>query len=43
VLSETNPNPPIDLMLSTVDMKQFKKLGIQLTSEANFENQKPFQ
>jgi len=31
------------VMLSTVDMKQFKKLGIQLTSEANFENQKPFQ
>ncbi len=31
------------VMLSTVDMKQFKKLGIQLTSEANFEKQKPYQ
>jgi uncharacterized protein (UPF0371 family) len=31
------------VMLSTVDMKQFKKLGIQLTSEANFEKQQPFQ
>ena len=28
------------VMLSTVDIKQFKKLGIQLTSEANLENKK---
>ena len=31
------------VMLSTVDIKQFKKLGIQLTSEAKFENKKLYQ
>ena len=30
------------VMLSSVDIKQFKKLNIQLTSEANFENKKYF-
>jgi len=30
------------VMLSSVDVKQFKKLNIQLTSEANFENKKYF-
>ena len=30
------------VMLSSVDIKQFKKLNIQLTSEANFENKKFF-
>lgn len=30
------------VMLSSVDVKQFKKLNIQLTSEANFEKQKYF-
>lgn len=30
------------VMLSSVDIKQFKKLNIQLTSEANFEKQKYF-
>ena len=31
------------VMLSTVDIKQFKKLGIQLTSEAKSENKKLYQ
>ena len=30
------------VMLSSVDIKQFKKLNIQLTSEVNFENKKYF-
>ncbi len=30
------------VMLSSVDIKQFKRLNIQLTSEVNFENQKYF-
>ena len=30
------------VMLSSVDIKQFKRLNIQLTSEANFENKKYF-
>lgn len=30
------------VMLSSVDIKQFKRLSIQLTSEANFENKKFF-
>ena len=30
------------VMLSTVDIKQFKKLGIQLTSEAKFENKRKY-
>ena len=30
------------VMLSAVDVKQFKRLNIQLTSEANFENKKYF-
>lgn len=31
------------VMLSTVDIKQFKRLGIQLTSEAKFENKPIYQ